>query len=382
MSLFLAAFFLIYGGMHLYAFLKVKSSLSFDLPIAIPFAIFMLLMILSPVFVRLLERADHELAARMLAYVGYVWMGLLVIFISISFATDLYRLFIHITALLAKKDLTAFIPAAIPTFYVTLILSFLICCYGYFEATNIKAERITIRTNKIPKEIGQVKIVQISDVHVGLIVREKRINKIVEVIKQEKPDLLISTGDLVDGMMADVDGLSSLVSNIETNYGKYAVTGNHEFYAGIDHALDFTKKAGFVVLRGAGATISGILNIAGVDDAAGIPSGQAKIVDEGELLSTLPRDKFTLLLKHRPDIDEKAMGLFDLQLSGHTHRGQIFPFTVLVKLSYEKLAGLYPLEKGSKVYTSRGTGTWGPPIRFLSPPEVTVINLVYDEGEE
>lgn len=381
MSLFLAAFFLIYGGMHLYTFIKVKSALSFGLAIAIPFAIFMLLMILSPVFVSLLERADHELAARMLAYVGYVWMGLLVIFISISFATDLYRLFIHITALLAKKDLTTFIPAAQPTFYVTLILSLLICFYGYFEANNIKAERVIIKTNKIPKEMGQVKIVQISDVHVGLIVREKRVNKIVEVIKKEKPDLLISTGDLVDGMMADVDGLSAIFSNIETQYGKYAVTGNHEFYAGLDHALEFTKKAGFVVLRGAGATVSGILNIAGVDDSAGIPSGQAKIVNEEELLSTLPRDKFTLLLKHRPEVDEKTIGLFDLQLSGHTHRGQIFPFTLLVKLAYEKLAGLYPLEKGSKVYTSRGTGTWGPPIRFLSPPEVTVITLVFDEGK-
>lgn len=381
MSLFLAIFVLIYGGMHLYTFLKAKSSLSFGLPIAIPLAVFMLLMILSPVFVRLLEKADHELSARMLAYVGYVWMGLLVIFISIAFATDLYRLLIHITAPLAKKDLTAFIPAPRITFYATFILSLLICFYGYFEAKNIKAERLTIKTNKIPKEMGQIKIVQISDVHVGLIVREKRINKIVEIIKREKPDILISTGDLVDGVMADVDGLSSLISSIETVYGKYAVTGNHEFYAGLGHALDFTKKAGFVVLRGAGATVSGILNIAGVDDSAGIPSGQSKIVDEGELLSTLPRDKFTLLLKHRPEVDEKAIGLFDLQLSGHTHNGQIFPFTLLVKFSYEKLAGLYLLEKGSKIYTSRGTGTWGPPIRFLSPPEVTIITLVYEEGK-
>ena len=97
---------------------------------------------------------------------------------------------------------------------------------------------------------------------------------------------------------------------------------------------------------------------------------------EKDILSGLPRDKFTLLLKHRPVANKDALGLFDLQLSGHAHKGQIFPFTILVRLFFPMISGLYDLPSGSSLYVSRGSGTWGPPIRFLSPPEVTVIDIV------
>ena len=93
-------------------------------------------------------------------------------------------------------------------------------------------------------------------------------------------------------------------------------------------------------------------------------------------LRVLRGKKFTLLLKHQPYIDQASLGLFDLQLSGHTHKGQMFPFTWLTRLSYPLNAGRYDLDKGSVLYVNRGTGTWGPPIRFLAPPEVTVIELI------
>jgi predicted MPP superfamily phosphohydrolase len=99
-------------------------------------------------------------------------------------------------------------------------------------------------------------------------------------------------------------------------------------------------------------------------------------VSETELLSKLPREKFTILLKHRPLVDREALGLFDLQLSGHTHKGQIFPFNLVTMLYYPTHAGFLRLEGDASLYISRGSGTWGPPIRFLSPPEVTIIDLL------
>jgi hypothetical protein len=99
---------------------------------------------------------------------------------------------------------------------------------------------------------------------------------------------------------------------------------------------------------------------------------------EEQLLSRLPKDNFTLLLKHQPIIREDSLGLFDLQLSGHTHQGQIFPFRYMVHIFFSHIAGWYDLPKGSHLYVSRGTGTWGPPIRFLSSPEVTVIDLIHE----
>jgi hypothetical protein len=169
--------------------------------------------------------------------------------------------------------------------------------------------------------------------------------------------------------------------SIPAPLGKYAVTGNHEFYAGIGPALDFTRRAGFTVLRGELAIVGGILRIAGVDDPAGEAMGAGSRRLEAETLGGEPSSLFTLLLKHRPVLSADAQSRVDLQLSGHTHRGQIFPFRFLVRLSYPFLAGLYAREDGGALYVSRGTGTWGPRMRFLSSPEITVIDIERIPGD-
>jgi predicted MPP superfamily phosphohydrolase len=163
---------------------------------------------------------------------------------------------------------------------------------------------------------------------------------------------------------------------INPRFGKYAITGNHEFYAGLEQSIWFTEQAGFTMLRGERVDIQNILTIAGVDDPQANSFGLYRGGTEKEVLADLPDNRFVLLLKHRPLIDESSRGLFDLQLSGHVHRGQIFPFSIITGLYYETQSGLAQLSDGSSLYVSRGSGTWGPPIRFLSPPEVTVIDLV------
>jgi len=131
-----------------------------------------------------------------------------------------------------------------------------------------------------------------------------------------------------------------------------------------------------MILRGKAVTVEGVLNIVGVDDPTG-----GSVADEAQLLTSVRNGLFTLLLKHRPEIDDPSRGLFDLQLSGHTHRGQIFPFRFFTGMVYPLQDGLHDLGEGSYLYASRGTGTWGPPIRVLSPPEVTMIELIrLDEG--
>jgi predicted MPP superfamily phosphohydrolase len=307
-------------------------------------------------------------------------MGLLLLFVSISLATDIYRLLVQLSAAILRMDLSKITFAPRHTFFTALVLSVFIAAYGLFEAIDIRTERITIRTPKISEKIGKLRIVQISDVHLGLIVREARLKRILDAVKAVNPDILISTGDLVDGQIDDLSGLANMLREVNPRYGKFAITGNHEFYAGLGRSLDFTEKAGFRILRGEGLHIPGLINIAGIDDRAGDSYGLAKGIPEKTLLSMLPRETFTLLLKHRPLLDEHAIGLFDLQLSGHAHKGQIFPFTLFVKPLYPIDAGFLSLQAGSSLYVSRGSGTWGPPIRFLAPPEVTVIELVHEEG--
>jgi predicted MPP superfamily phosphohydrolase len=140
--------------------------------------------------------------------------------------------------------------------------------------------------------------------------------------------------------------------------------------------MEFTDDAGFTVLRGKGMIVTDFITMVGVDDPAGKPYGSYAEVKEKELLSGFPKQNFTVFLKHRPVVEEDAMGLFDLQLSGHVHKGQIFPFVFAVKAFFPYVSGLHGFQYGSCLYVNRGSGTWGPPIRFLSPPEVTVIDII------
>lgn len=172
------------------------------------------------------------------------------------------------------------------------------------------------------------------------------------------------------------EGPTALLRDIRPRLGKFAITGNHEFYAGISEAIAFIQDAGFVMLRGEGLNVAGVINIAGVDDPAGSRYGLASEAAENIALSKLSGKYFTLLLKHQPVLNGAASGSFDLQLSGHTHGGQIFPFNLVTSRFFRYHRGYFNLPNHARLYVSRGTGTWGPPIRFLSPPEITVIDLV------
>lgn len=374
MRIFLVVFFLIYGSLHLYAFLKAKAALSISVKTGIPVIIFMAVMTSAPVIVRYLEGLDLELLARIMSYAGYVWMGLLILFFASAVCVDIYRLLVYLLNLIVHADLSGLSLSAKASFFMPLMFSLIAGCYGFFEARDIQVEHFSVKSSRIPAESDGLKIVQISDVHIGLIVREDRLRKIAEKVNAESPDILVSTGDFVDGQINRLNGLAEIFLQIKPAYGKYAITGNHEYYAGLEQALEFTRKAGFTMLRGEAVEVAGIY-IAGVDDSTGKQFGMLNGKYESELLSGLDHNKFKILLKHRPVASNDGAGLFDLQLSGHTHKGQIFPFSLVTKLYYPKHAGLLDLKNGSHLYVSRGSGTWGPPIRFLSPPEVTVIEL-------
>jgi hypothetical protein len=243
------------------------------------------------------------------------------------------------------------------------------------EASRIRVEHVRLATPKLPASVQRLRIAQISDVHLGLMVRHREAAAITTLVRDARPDLVVSTGDLVDARPDHLDGLSEMFRSIPAPLGKYAVTGNHEFYAGIGPVLEFTRRAGFTVLRGETVVVGEVLRIVGVDDPTGEALGSDPPPSEAEILGGAASPRFTILLKHRPAIHAEARSRIDLQLSGHTHRGQLFPFRLLVRLSYPFLAGLYTFDEGGALYVSRGTGTWGPRMRFLSPPEITVIDI-------
>ena len=309
-----------------------------------------------------------------MAFVGYTWMGFVFLSFCVFVATGIFEFGLKLMSSITKITVPTILSGNAAAVSLLLLVSAL-CVYGFFDARNIRVERIVVRTEKLPPGVDRLNIVQISDLHLGILINGERLKKVVEIASGAAPDLLVSTGDLIDGDVGDVEELARLFDRIPARYGKYAVTGNHEYYAGLGYSLEVTKRCGFQVIRNGTVHAGGAIEIAGVDDPV---AGSG--TDEEALLRSVQTGRFVLLLKHRPAPAEKSLGLFDLQLSGHTHRGQIFPFSLITARVYPLQNGFYELGKGSRLYTSRGTGTWGPPMRVLSPPEVTVIELRRDSA--
>lgn len=376
--LILLAMFAIYGTLHAYAFVKTRAAFSLGAVPAVFLGFFMASMVCAPNLVRVLEVKSHESAAWLASTVGYGWMGILLLFFLLHFPADLLKGIFRYAAPALNRDAPARRRRHRTQFLVILALSLALFFYGSFEAGNVRPQSIILETSRIPAEIGRLRIVHISDVHISLIAQNKRMEKIAALIRQAAPDILVSTGDLVDGQVEDLSKLLEELGKIEPKLGKYAVTGNHEFHSGLRHALDMTERAGFTVLRDEAMNVAGLITIAGIDDPAGKRYGISGEASEMDILSGLGGDAFILLLKHLPVSEKESAGLFDLQLSGHTHDGQIFPFGLMVRLFFPHGAGLHELPKGSHLYVSRGAGTCGPPIRLLCTPEIAVIDLVHE----
>jgi len=373
MLIFALTFLAIYSAMHALVFWGFHPLLSGHPALPALTALWMGAMIFAPVACRVLDRHGHPLFARALAWVGYGWMGLLFLAFSLFVLLGAWELSIRLVALAFPGAHAGSLHGAVTSLLV-LVTVIAAGLYGFFEASTLRVERVTLESGKLPPDVKRLRIVQISDLHLGLLHREEALAPITASIRELKPDLLVATGDMVDAQISHLDGLSALWRRIEPPLGKYAVIGNHEVYAGLEQSQSFLENSGFTVLRNEGVTLRGELTLVGVDDpAARSPR------DEAAVLEHVPGNLFTVLLKHRPVTEEGSEKRFDLQLSGHAHRGQIFPFNLLTGLEYPMQDGLYSLSGGSHLYTSRGTGTWGPPMRILSPPEITVFEIVRRE---
>jgi predicted MPP superfamily phosphohydrolase len=375
MTLFLLSFLLIYGLAHAYFMLCLMRAWPqlqgwWPLPV-----IWCLVMVAAPVLVRLLEQQGQTAAASAAAYIGYCWMGFLFIFIALSACFELARFLCWSAHFFLQMPEIALLAPRL-SFLACFGLAVLITCYGWFEASHLKVEHRAVVTPKLPKGSARVRIVQISDLHIGLIVGAQRVQQVADSVKNLKPDLLVATGDSVDGHISHLDGVSLMLHALSPPLGTFAVFGNHEYYAGLESSRRFLEQSGLRVLQDQSTLVGEHLVLVGVDDPAAKRFGRFQASAETKLLAAIPKDRFVLLLKHRPVVDPGSVGLFDLQLSGHVHKGQIFPFNLLTWLRFPVRAGLNHIAGGGLLYVNRGTGTWGPPIRFLAPPELTVIDLM------
>jgi len=368
MILFLLTFLCLYGGINFNFFFRARSIFHFSGILQGLLLCLLILLIIAPILVRLAESLHLEQLARTVAYVGYVWMAYVFIFFFLSISFEAIRV-VH--KLIDPSASVATLKAL--TFSLAAFISFVLVVYGYIDAQRIRVHHLEIVTQKVLPESGKLRIVQISDVHVGIILHKESLAPMLEHVRQANPDILVSTGDLLDGELDNIMQDAAQFNAIQAKYGKFAVLGNHEYYAGLRRSIEFTKAAGFDLLQDDVRQVAGI-TIFGADDITGRRSGQSSKREFFEKALAEKRDGFVLLLKHQPYIDKEAN--FNLQLSGHTHGGQLYPFGLITKLFFPKIYGLHELARNKLIYVSRGAGTWGPPVRVFAPPEITVIDLI------
>lgn len=257
---------------------------------------------------------------------------------------------------------------------VVIVLSLLLSGYAVFEAMKVPEIRtVEFVTPKLKKEIN---LVHLSDLHINRSTSAVRLKAIVDKVNALKPDVVVITGDLVDDNPAAVRDKMQILSGLESPEGIYVSIGNHELYAGLLNWLKEFKRLGFKVLLNNGEMLkNGQVFIAGVADTGSFMLNPELSLNLRPRAPMEQNDPYRILLSHYPqyaDFMDKA-GV-DLQLSGHTHGGQIFPFHFLVRRANKYLAGAYRI-KNADLYVSRGTGYWGPPMRLFAPAEIALIKI-------
>ncbi|OWY27555.1 metallophosphoesterase [Herbaspirillum robiniae] len=347
--------------------------------IAVGAAVLVVSVLLMPaaMFAPILKRRGMaEAPADRLAWAGMLAMGafssalLLTILRAIGLAAaPLFSLSdIHLREL---DELTAWLVLAL-TAAATVV--------GFLNARRTASVvEVSVPIANLPRQLEGFTIVQISDIHVGPTIKRPYLQAIVDKVNALQPDVVAITGDLVDGSVRQLASHTAPLAEIRARHGAYFVTGNHEYYSNAHEWIDEVRRLGVtvlmnehVVLRHEGAG----LVLAGVTDYTAHQFDPAHRSDPHAAIANAPAGSPRILLAHQPRTAIAAAEAgFDLQLSGHTHGGQFFPWNFFVPLQQPYVAGLKRLHK-LWIYVSRGTGYWGPPKRLLAPSEITRVKLV------
>ena len=382
-ALFLLFFTIFVGGTHLYLWhrmlraprvspraLRMGTIVIVVMGVAMPLAMF---------FVQVLPRSLGSL----LSFAVYTWMGFAALLTACLFASEVPRL----AVVLAERVRTGqTIDQGRRTFLSRLIagvagvITLGLSGAGVAEALGAVAlKNVRVSLRKLPKELSGMRIVQLTDVHIGPMIGREWLAGIVERVNALDPDIVVITGDLVDGSVAALRDHVAPIAQLKSKRGVYFVTGNHEYYSGVTSWVEHLEQLGVRVLRNEHVTIgegAASFDLAGVDDHTGGQFDKSHGADVPKALAGRDPNRECILLAHQPkEIIEAAKFGVGLQISGHTHGGQVFPATLLVRLQQPFTAGLDRLGD-TQIYVSRGTGYWGPPMRVAAPSEITILELV------
>jgi len=371
---FLVVFFLVYWLMHLVVFGLSGLQLGFSArawSAALPLTLFLSL---TPLWAALVPDWLPRWALTSIWWATYIWLGVLFYLFCVQTVYAVGWVALH----WGPASLQSVFAPRAAWFWAGVALVCLVLAYGVYEAR----ERFDVTRHEIPlaQAAAPLRLVFFSDLHLGLMPSFGRLEELVRLCERIEPDLVCIGGDLLNDHTGFLERELDLVRRLSRQFPVWAVLGNHEVYSGVDASLAFYEQAGVRVLQNASRLLnpSTPLRVTGVNDPAlGQRSLNARLSPALAEASDNPgEDVVHILLSHSPrgwpdDVPEDV----DLMLSGHTHRGQMFPFSWVVRLAYPHINGIY--SEGSRhLIVSRGAGTWGPPFRVLAPPEALVLDIL------
>lgn len=318
-----------------------------------------------------------------LSWIVYSWMGILFYLFVFSLMTDLGRLMAGAFGMTPQDpDRRLFLGRVLAGGIATAAAA--TGLGGLLHARNVRIKTVDVTLDKLPRSASGYVIALLTDIHIGPIINRHYIEDLVRETNALNPDLIVITGDLVDGSVDELREHAAPLAQLAARDGVWFVTGNHEYYSGVDPWIVHLKTLGIPTLRNERVDIRGLFDLAGIDDAKSLGMAPGHGPDLPKALAGRDPAKAVILLAHQPiAFPEAARAGVDLQLSGHVHGGQIVPFNWLVKLEQPYLDGLHR-EGSSQIYVSPGSGFWGPPMRIGTSSEITrvVLTGLRPEGGE
>ena len=325
------------------------------------------------------ERTASSIVSEWVYRVGAFWLAFMFYFLMALLLIDLVRIADHFFH---------FLPIFTPTGKLKLGYSVigavtLVVLGGYINALTTSVKEIPLTIHKSVTGNREMKILMASDIHLGALIGERQEQKLVRIINDQKPDLVLLCGDLVDGDIGPVlrKKLGRHIQEIRTPLGVYAITGNHEYIGGIRKTLPYLQSINIQVLRDEVVQLSNGIQLVGRDDRDSRRMGEGNNLKELKVLTReLDHSKPIIVMNHQPFNLQEAVDVgADLHLSGHTHHGQMWPFSYITEAIFELSWGLK--QKGNTIfYVSSGFGSWGPPVRIGNRPEVVLFKIKFDSG--
>jgi uncharacterized protein len=372
--IFFSIVLIIHSAINFYIFNRGWQALELHTKVRIPYLILCIILGLSFFLGRVLERYLPSTMSEIFVWIGSFWFAAMLYFLLIIILLDLARLLNHwipIFSLLTRNY------AQLK--YITLVVSAIsvgiIIIIGYINARTLQVKTLHLTINK-PSEHQELNLVIVSDIHLGTIIGRNRFCKIVDRINSLNPDLVLMPGDIVDEDLAPVvrGNLGDALKNIRPKFGVVASTGNHEFIGGVDRATQYLKEHNVILLRDEVLKLNGIY-IVGREDRTITQFIGKQRQSLADLMAKVDVTCPVILLDHQPfNLQEAVNCGVDLQLSGHTHHGQLWPVNYITEAIYEISWGY--MQKGkTHFYVSCGVGTWGPPARLGSRAEIINIKL-------